>query len=138
MQVVSHSPLTGDDDPERVARTFLQLIGYTARRGPDSGLSFRIFYDCFLQHPQKEWTVEQLADHCETSLPSVYRHLNRLRDLDIIEDMHVDIDGDRKRVFRLRYGDLSKAWNFAEAHFQLAIDNYRKTIDHLATLLEQR
>jgi DNA-binding transcriptional ArsR family regulator len=135
LQVVSHAPLVGDDDPERVARTFLQLIGYTARRGPDSGLSFRIFYECFLLHPEKEWTVEQLADHCDTSLPSVYRHLNRLKDLDIIEDRHTEVGGERRRVFRLRYGDLAKAWNFAEAHFELAIGNYRKSIDHLAGLL---
>lgn len=136
MQVVSHSPLTNDEDPERVARIFLQMIGYTARKGPDHGLAFRIFYECFLQHPRKDWTVEALASHCETSMPSVYRHLNKLKDLDIIEDLYVDMDGERKRAFRLRYGDLSKAWNFAEAHFQMAIENYRKTVDHLAGLIQ--
>ena len=136
MQVVSHAPLTGETDPRRTAQAFFGLIGYTARKGPDHGISFSLFYDCFLMHPTKDWTVEELASSCSTTMPSVYRHLNKLKDLDIIEDLYTERDGERKRAFRLRYGDLSKAWNFAESHFQLAIDNYRKTVDHLETMLK--
>lgn len=140
MQVVSSAPLTGEPDPQRLAKTLFSMIGYTARKGPDHGVSFKVFYDCFLLHPTKEWTVEEIAAACGTTLPSVYRHLNKLKDLDIIEDLYVGgEEGDereRKRAFRLRYGDLSKAWNFAEAHFQLAVANYRKTIDHLEELLK--
>ncbi len=138
MQVVSHSPLTNEEDPERVAQLFFQMIGYTARKGPDHGISFKVFYECFLMHPQKDWTVEELAAAAGTTMPSIYRHLNKLKDLDIIEDHYIDLDGERKRAFRLRYGDFGKAWNFAEAHFQLAIDNYRKTVDHLEQLLAER
>jgi len=152
MQVVSHAPLTGEADPERLAKQLFAMIGYTARKGPDHGISFKLFYDCFLMHPTKEWTVEELAVACGTTMPSIYRHLNKLKDLDIVEDLFIervgaDSDGktegdgeggdtERKRAFRLRYGDLGKAWNFAEAHFHLAIDNYRKSIDHLETLLK--
>ncbi len=152
MQVVSHAPLTGENDPQRLAKLLFSMIGYTARKGPDHGVSFKLFYDCFLMHPTKEWTVEDLATVCGTTLPSVYRHLNKLKDLDIIEDLYIGGEDaaeptgttpssppnkaqERKRAFRLRYGDLSKAWNFAEAHFQLAIDNYRKSVDHLEGLL---
>jgi DNA-binding transcriptional regulator GbsR (MarR family) len=135
LQVMSHSPMTEDDNPERVAQLFFQMIGYTARKGPDHGISFKVFYECFLLHPQKNWTVEELAAAAETTMPSVYRHLNKLKDLDIIEDHYIEAEGDRKRAFRLRYGDFSKAWNFAEAHFQLAIENYRKTVDHMESLL---
>ncbi len=135
MQVVSHAALTSETDPKRLAKLFFAMIGYTARKGPDHGISFRIFYDCFLLHPQKSWTVEQLASECGTTLPSIYRHLNKLKDLDIIEDLYVDEDGERKRAFRLRYGDLSKAWNFAESHFELAVKNYRASVDHLEELL---
>lgn len=143
MQVVSHAPLTGETDPQRLAKLLFSMIGYTARKGPDHGVSFKLFYDCFLLHPTKEWTVEELATVCGTTLPSVYRHLNKLKDLDIIEDLYVGGDDgeegaaprERKRAFRLRYGDLSKAWNFCEAHFQLASENYRKSVDHLETLL---
>jgi DNA-binding transcriptional ArsR family regulator len=81
--------------------------------------------------------VEELASACGTTMPSIYRHVNKLKDLDIIEDVTIDEDGERKRAFRLRYGDVAKAWNFVEAHFQLAMQNYRKTVDHLESLLQQ-
>lgn len=138
MQVVSHAPLTGEDDAERVAKLFFQMIGYTARKGPDHGISFKVFYECFLLHPTRAWTVEELAAAAGTTMPSIYRHLNKLKDLDIIEDLHHEVAGERRRAFRLRYGDLGKAWNFAEAHFQLAVENYRKTVDHLEALLRTR
>ena len=155
MQVVSHAPLTGESDPERLAKQLFAMIGYTARKGPDHGISFKLFYDCFLLHPTKEWTVEELAAACGTTMPSIYRHLNKLKDFDIVEDLYIERpyvpagsdapesgeEGtevvDRKRAFRLRYGDLGKAWNFAEAHFHLAVENYRKTVDHLEGLLKQ-
>lgn len=142
MQVVSHAPLTQEQDPERVAKLFFSMIGYTARKGPDHGISFRVFYDCFLLHPTKLWTIEELAAECGTTLPSIYRHINKLRELDLIEDLHVEQPGgdegpERKRAFRLRYGDLGKAWTFAESHFQLAIQSYRKTVDHLEALLQE-
>lgn len=144
MQVVSHAPLTGESDPERVAKLLFSMMGYTARKGPDHGISFKLFYDCFLLHPTKEWTVEELAVACGTTMPSIYRHLNKLKDFDLVEDIFVERpgaqesdegDGGRKRAFRLRYGDFGKAWNFAEAHFQLAMENYRKSVDHLEQLL---
>jgi hypothetical protein len=142
LQVVSHAPLTGETDPQRLAKLLFAQIGYTARKGPDHGISFRLFYECFLLHPTKEWTVEELAQACGTTMPSIYRHLNKLKDYDIVEDVYIGgtpgDDGeatDRKRAFRLRYGDFSKAWNFAEAHFHLAIENYRKSVDHLEGLL---
>jgi hypothetical protein len=140
MQVVSHAPLTGETDPRRLAKAWFSMIGYTARKGPDHGISFKLFYDCFLLHPAKEWTVEELASVCGTTMPSIYRHLNKLKDFDLVEDVYVGEagpEGDRRRAFRLRYGDLGKAWTFAEAHFQLAVENYRKSVDHLEQLLRE-
>lgn len=140
LQVVSHPPLTGEPDAVRLAKLWFDQIGYVARKGPDNGIAFKLFYECFLLHPTQAWTVEELAAACGTSMPSIYRHLNKLKDYDIIEDFFLDLPegqgGDRRRAFRLRYGDLAKAWNFAEAHFQLAIENYRKTVDHLEGLLK--
>ncbi|HLF16548.1 MAG TPA: helix-turn-helix domain-containing protein [Candidatus Thermoplasmatota archaeon] len=136
MQVVSHAPLTGESDARRLAKLWFSMIGYTASKGPDHGVSFKLFYDCFLLHPGRAWTIEELANTCGTTMPSVYRHLNKLLAFDIVEDVTVDESGDRRRGFRLRYGDLAKAWNFAEAHFQLAAENYRKTVDHLEGLLK--
>ncbi len=136
MRVESHSPLTVETDPRRLAKTFLAMIGYTGKRGSD-GIAFTLVYDCFFMHPRKAWTVEELASEAKTTMPSVYRHLNKLKDLDLIEDLYIEDGADKKRAHRLRYGDLSKAWNFPESHFQLAIENYRRTVDHLESLLAQ-
>ncbi|MGB1697988.1 MAG: transcriptional regulator [Thermoplasmatota archaeon] len=138
MQVVSHSPRTGETDPERLTKEFLGMMGYAGRKGPDNGIAYRIFYDCFLLHPTRDWTVEELAAECGTSVPSIYRHVNKLGDLDLIEDLHIPVDGKDRRAFRLRYGSLSKAWNHVEVHFQNAMESYRATVDHLETLLEGR
>ena len=46
--------------------------------------------------------------------------------------------GQKKKAYRLRYGNLSKAWNFVDAHLEVAIDNYRKTVDHLQNLMEKQ
>jgi predicted transcriptional regulator len=136
MRVVGDPPLTGEMNVERVAKLWMERIGYTAKKGPDHGLSFKILYECFLLHPTNWWTVDQLAANCSTSMPSIYRHLNKLKDLDLIEDDHVEVDGDQRRAFRLRYGDLAKAWNHAEVHFQHAMDAYRSSVDHLEDLLK--
>lgn len=138
LKVVSHPPLTGETDAIRLAKLFFDQIGYVARKGPDNGIAFKLFYDCFLLHPTKDWTVEELAANCGTTMPSIYRHLNKLQAYDIIEDDQEETEnGDKRRTFRLRYGDLSRAWNFCEAHFQLAIENYRKTVDHFEELLKK-
>lgn len=136
LQVVSHAPLSGEDDPQRLAKVLFQMIGYTGRKGPDHGISFRLFYDCFLLHPTKAWTMDELAAACGTTVPSIYRHLGKLKDMDIVEDLFSGEGDDRKKAYRLRYGDLAKAWNFVEAHFNLAIQNYRKSVDHLEALLQ--
>ena len=36
-----------------------------------------------------------------------------------------------KKGYKLRYSNLSKAWTFVEAHVSVAMENYRKTVDHL-------
>jgi predicted DNA-binding ArsR family transcriptional regulator len=70
----------------------------------------------------------------------VYRHLNKLKALDLLEESVVRPDsseGQPKKAYRIRYGNLSKAWNFVEAHVKVAMDNYRKTVDHLQELAEE-
>ena len=43
-----------------------------------------------------------------------------------------------KKAYRLRYGNLQKAWNFVEAHLKVAIENYGKTVEHLQKLVEKQ
>ncbi|UCB58858.1 MAG: transcriptional regulator, partial [Thermoplasmatales archaeon] len=42
-----------------------------------------------------------------------------------------------KKAYRLRYGNIQKAWNFVEAHLKVAIENYGKTVEHLHKLIQK-
>lgn len=132
--VVDHTPMTGEQDPETVARKFLTQIGYL---NPSQGgdIPFKLFMECFMRRPEKGWQVDELADVLDTSRPTVYRHLNKLKRLELLEEV-ADAGGSGRKGYRIRYGDLTKAWNFAEAHVKVSLENYRKTVNHLQGLVE--
>jgi predicted transcriptional regulator len=133
--VVNNTPLTGEGDPRIVARTFLTQIGYLAPNS-DGEIPFRLFYDCLLSTPEKPWHVEELEAHLATSRPTVYRHLNKLKGIDLLEEVGIDdpITGQTRKAYRLRYANLAKAWQFVEAHLRVAIENYGRTVEHLSRL----
>jgi N-glycosylase/DNA lyase len=70
----------------------------------------------------------------------VYRHLNKLKGFDILEEVQIfdETTKQNKKAYRLRYGNLQKAWNFVEAHLKVAIENYGKTVEHLQKLVEKQ
>lgn len=144
--VVSNTPLTPIDDMHEVTLTFLTQIGYLPKGyDPKTGTTdvlksvpYRLFAECFLGHPEKGWLVEELATELETTKPTIYRHINKLKDMDILEEIYVDDEGQRRKAYRIRYGNLSKAWNFVEAHLEVAVENYRKTVEHLQKLIEKK
>lgn len=138
IRIVSNTPLTGENDLERATKMFLYQIGYLSK-GADPDIPFKIFFDFFLKHPTKAWMVEEIANQLKVSKPTIYRHLNKLKGLDILEDVQVtDEGGQSKKAYRLRYGNFAKAWNFVEAHVKVALENYSKTVEHIQRLLEER
>jgi predicted transcriptional regulator len=136
LQVVNNTPLTGDGDPRSVARTFLTQIGYLSPNS-DGEIPFRLFYEAFLLQAEKPWHVEELENFLATSRPTVYRHLNKLKGFDLLEEVALEdpVTGQTRKAYRLRYGNLAKAWHFVEAHLKVAIDNYAKTVEHLSSLV---
>jgi predicted transcriptional regulator len=139
MQVVSNTPLVGEEDPDEVAKQFFEQIGYLSK-GSDPTIPYKIFADFFLKHPTKSWFVEEIATELHTSKPTVYRHLNKLKGFDILEEVQVFDEGTQqnKKAYRMRYGNFQKAWNFVEAHIKVAVENYGKTVEHLQKLIEKQ
>ncbi|RLF54698.1 MAG: transcriptional regulator [Thermoplasmata archaeon] len=138
IRIVSNTPLTGENDLEKATKTFLYQIGYLSK-GADPEIPFKIFFDFFLKHPTKAWMVEEIASQLKVSKPTIYRHLNKLKGLDILEDVQItDEGGQGKKAYRLRYGNFEKAWSFVEAHVKVALENYSKTVEHIQKLLEER
>ena len=137
MRIVSNIPLVGEEDTDIVAKKFFEQIGYISK-GSDPDIPYKLFADFFLRHPTKAWYVEEISSQLKTSKPTVYRHLNKLKGFDILEEIQVfdDSTQQNKKAYRLRYGNIQKAWNFVEAHLKVAIENYSKTIEHLKKLIE--
>ena len=147
LNVVSNTPLTPLNDVDEVAMLFLNQIGYFPKGyDPKTDVSdirdsvpFRLFVEFFLGRPDKGWVVDDLATALGTTKATVYRHINKLKGFDILEEMNTeDAEGNPRKGYRLRYGNLSKAWNFTEAHVQVAMENYRKTADHLQELSSKK
>jgi len=177
--VVSNTPMTPIADSESVAIAFLFQIGYLPR-GYDpktdaesvrQSVPYKLFMNCFLKRPEKLWSIEELQTVLHTSRPTVYRHLNKLKGFDLVEEQTISTfrcarceafeSGDEaqaldhagqckgknssrvavlsqtRKGYRVRYGNLSKGWNFVEAHVKVAMESYRKTVDHLQELVNK-
>ncbi len=139
------TPLTPLGDVNEVLREFLRLVGYLpegddgrSTEGPiETGVAFRLVRECFVAQPERAWYVEEIAARLGTSRPTIYRHINKLKTLDLLEEVGEVNDGKGRKGYRLRYGNLARAWDFTEAHAQNALRRYRDTVNHLETLIEK-
>ena len=147
LNVVSNTPLTPLTDIDEVAILFLNQVGYFPKGyGPKTdatdirdSVPYKLMVGHFLARMEKAWVVEDLATSLGTTKATVYRHINKLKGFDLLEEMNVEQpDGTKKKGYRIRYGNLGKAWNFTEAHVQVAMENYRKTVDHLQELASKK
>lgn len=142
LQVVSNTPMGSVGDVNIVAETFLVQIGYipkgydpkTSAVSVRESVPYRLFMEFFMGNINKAWAVEELAALLETTKPTIYRHINKLKSLDLLESIDVEFDGANRKGYRIRYGDLAKAWSFTEANVKMAMDNYRKTVEHFQEL----
>ena len=133
-------------DIDVVAETFLIQIGYipkgydpkTSATEIKDSVPYRLFMDYFMGNMSKAWTVEELAALLSTTKPTIYRHINKLKSLDILESMDVEFDGQVRKGYRIRFGDLAKAWNFTEANVNMAMENYRKTVTHFQAMIDEK
>lgn len=141
--VVNHTPMTSETDPHVVAVRLLSNIGYLPRGASNAAemeqvrrsIPYRLFMDCLMANPESYWTAEDLGAALHTTKPTVYRHLNRLKGLDLLEEgQKIDADGKERKAYRIRYGDLGRAWTFVEANVHMAMENLRRTCEHLQRL----
>jgi len=129
-------------DKDVVAETFLVQIGYipkgydpkTSAASVRDSVPYRLFMDFFMKNTGKAWAVEELAALLNTTKPTIYRHINKLKSMDLLESVDVEFDGAMRKGYRIRYGDLPKAWSFTEANVNMAMENYRRTVAHFQSL----
>ena len=100
LQVVSNTPMTGVDDIDVLAETFLTQIGYLSK-GYDprsngaltirGSIPYRIFMDFFMKNPSKAWAAEEIAVLLGTTKPTVYRYINKLKSMENIRQKSVSM-----------------------------------------------
>lgn len=140
MTIVSTPSRVLDEDLDRNIAYFLSDIGYIPRLKPDTDFQsisrsayFRLFKECFLINSQRYWTGEELLAYLKTSRTTLYRHLNKLKAMDLLEEVQ---EGKNKK-YRLRSGDIVHAWNWVEVNIKMALENYKKTVQHISDLKNQ-
>jgi DNA-binding transcriptional ArsR family regulator len=139
------TPLTPVSDFDEVLVEFLRLVGYLppaddgrAGEGPvGESIAYRLVRDCLLKDPARAWYAEELAVVLGTPKSSVYRHINKLKSLDLLEEVGGAQDGKGRKGYRIRYGNLARAWDFTEANAQNALKRYRETVNHVQMLAER-
>lgn len=146
LRVVSNTPMTAVSDVNLIAESFLIDIGYipkgydpkTSATSIRDSVPYRLFMEFLMKYQGKAWSVEELAFLLDTSKPTIYRHINKLKALDLLESMDVEYEGEMRKGYRIRYGDLSKAWNFTKSNVEMAMQNYTSTVDHFQQLVVKR
>lgn len=145
LHVVSNTPMNAVAEVDVVAETFLTQIGYIPKGyDPKTGtgdirrsVPYRLFMEFLMGNMTKAWTVEELAALLDTTKPTVYRHINKLKSMDMLESADTEFEGQIRKGYRIRYGDLSKAWSFTEANVNMAMENYRRTAAHFQSLMDR-
>ena len=142
--ISERTPVPPDADAETRLVDAMEAMGYltpwstpAAGGGPDENLAYRLLKGCLMDRPDRTWTMRELMAVLGTSKPTLYRHLKKLEALDLLERGLRGESPRSSKAFRIRYGDLSKAWNFTEEHARQSLRSYRETVDHLSRLLEE-
>ncbi|MEL9998518.1 MAG: winged helix-turn-helix domain-containing protein [Thermoplasmata archaeon] len=137
IQIQLKGSVPEENDLDSVLIDFLSSIGYIDEPKNSSEMAeikisvpYRLFKECFLLRPDRFWTPDELMGVLSTTRPTLYRHLNRLKMLDILEE---EARG-KEKVYRFRHGSLSSSWNFVEANIKIAMEYYRKKVELIEKL----
>lgn len=124
IQVAEHNPIVSND-LEEILKNFLLDIGYLSGRKSEEevydSVPFRLWTDCFLEKPEKYRTIDEIATILDTTKPTIYRHLNKLKNLHLMEEKEMTLEDDGeviKKGYRLHQGDLLKAWHITELNVE--------------------
>lgn len=150
LTVVENTPLTPLKDMDTVLIEFLSMIeylpkGYRPRNAAvttKDSIPYRLFKEHFLLRTDRTWTVDELATSLGTSRVTIYRHVKKLIALGLVERKERRVEEENGSVtltaYRLRHGDLLKAWLGVEENINNAVGNYRVTVEHIRALSSKK
>lgn len=128
LRVVHPLRITGSTDGEAIAERFLCDIGYippgTGQRlegGVRSSAGFKLFYHCLLTRPHHSWTAAELTPVVGATPATIYRHLQRLRELGLVAE-------EAQQRYRFWHHSLIEAWEGVECHARLCQRIYGRLV----------
>jgi AcrR family transcriptional regulator len=140
--LVNTPPVADIEDPRDAQATFFTQIGYysegydpkTKARNIFESVPFRIFSDHFLKNPTSAHKVDDIAARLKTTVATVYRHLNKIKRLDILDEVELGkkVGVKAQKGYRLRYGSFPEAWRFTETDIEASLDHYRILVDNIS------
>ncbi|MBS3817291.1 MAG: ArsR family transcriptional regulator [Candidatus Thermoplasmatota archaeon] len=140
IRVTDHKPMV-TNDLEEMLESFLLDIGYLSGRKKEEELydsvPFRLWTECFLEKPEKFRTIDELTTMLDTTKPTIYRHLNKLKALQLVEEKEMTLEDDGevvKKGYRLRQGNLLKAWHITELNIESNLKRYKETVEKINSL----
>jgi len=141
LRIVRNNPLNGEQDLNMALLTFLKQIGYLPE-GSEEETGFKLVRDCFLLHPERPWTIDEMLTVLDTNKSTLYRYLNKLKGMDLLDEIEIPAEDPLpeeryrkvKKGYRFRFTSFSTAWGIVESHIDVALQNYRKTVDHIDML----
>jgi 8-oxo-dGTP diphosphatase len=144
IRVVRNNPLTGEPNLDQALLTFLDQIGYLSDGKMDDA-GFRLFKDCFLLNPDRPWTIDDLLTYLETNKSTLYRYLNKLKGLDVLDEIDIPAEPSNddstykktKKGYRFRFRSLTTSWGIVESHTDVALQGYRSSVDHIQNLAKK-
>src|SRR5437879_10745649 len=106
--IVSNTPLTPLKDIDDVALLFLTQIGYipkgydpkTDASSVRESVPYRLFVECLMGRLDKGWTVEQLAAKLKTKKATIHRHINKLKEMAILDEENETERGAVRKAYR--------------------------------------
>ena len=127
---------SGETAGDLLTSGFLMASGFLDERGGEliERIPYRLFSDWLLARRDRVWTADELSTALETIRTTVYRHLNRLEAMGLIEKVILKAGHPRITGFRLKGGSLTRAWQQVESQLELGLRGYRKAINQLAGL----
>lgn len=141
--VLNSASIPLGDDLESKVISFLMRIGYMSenrtREAILKSVPYRLFMECFIKRRNKLWEIDELESFLGATRATVYRHLNKLKSLDLVEEIPFNSKetGYIHKGYRLRFSNISRAWNFVEAHMEMTIEQYRKAVDSIQETLNR-
>jgi predicted transcriptional regulator len=143
--IIKDTPVEKSNNIDDMLLDFLYMIGmiskYDKINKNKNTIPFKLFRDHFLVLPNKIWQVSDLAQSMHTSKPTIYRYINKLKEMDIIQEEIIETTqelkkGAKRKGYKIRFGNLYQAWGLVDARLKIILKNYEEITKYIQNIID--